>query len=69
MKGVSFGSNVEATKTEPDKNTYLVLHDLKGADRTPLTLTLPFQGGGKGWLLGPALLPAVDFRPPRSTRG
>jgi hypothetical protein len=26
------GSNVEATKTEPDKNTYLVLYDLKGAD-------------------------------------
>jgi hypothetical protein len=28
----AFGSNVEATKTEPDKNTYLVLHDLTGAD-------------------------------------
>jgi hypothetical protein len=28
----ALGSNVEATKTEPDKNTYLVLHDLKGAD-------------------------------------
>jgi len=26
------GSNVEASKTEPDKNTYLVLHGLKGAD-------------------------------------
>ena len=26
------GSNVEATKTEPDKNTYLVLHGLSGAD-------------------------------------
>src|SRR5215831_3801922 len=26
------GSNVEATKTEPDKNTYLGLHGLKGAD-------------------------------------
>jgi len=26
------GSNVEATKTEPDKNTYLVLRGLKGAD-------------------------------------
>jgi len=25
-------SNVEATKTEPDKNTYLVLHGLRGAD-------------------------------------
>jgi hypothetical protein len=28
----ALGSNVEASKTEPDKNTYLVLHDLKGAD-------------------------------------
>src|SRR5262249_18285820 len=28
----ALGSNVEATKTEPDKNTYLILHDLKGAD-------------------------------------
>src|SRR5262245_1807714 len=28
----ALGSNVEATKTEPDKNTYLVLRDLKGAD-------------------------------------
>ena len=28
----SLGSNVEASKTEPDKNTYLVLHGLKGAD-------------------------------------
>ena len=28
----ALGSNVEATKTEPDKNTYLVLHGLKGAD-------------------------------------
>jgi hypothetical protein len=28
----ALGSNVEATKTEPDKNTYLVLKDLKGAD-------------------------------------
>lgn len=28
----SLGSNVEAHKTEPDKNTYLVLHGLKGAD-------------------------------------
>jgi len=26
------GHNVEATKTEPDKNTYLVLKDMKGAD-------------------------------------
>src|SRR5262245_60045455 len=26
------GSNVEATKTEPDKNTYLVLRNLHGAD-------------------------------------
>ena len=26
------GSNVEAQKTEPDKNTYLVLHGQKGAD-------------------------------------
>jgi hypothetical protein len=26
------GSNVEAKKTEPDKNTYLVLHHQKGAD-------------------------------------
>lgn len=26
------GSNVEATKTEPDKNTYLVVRDLKGVD-------------------------------------
>ena len=28
----ALGSNVEATKTEPDKNTYLVLHGQKGAD-------------------------------------
>ena len=28
----ALGSNAEASKTEPDKNTYLVLHDLKGAD-------------------------------------
>ena len=28
----ALGSNVEASKTEPDKNTYLVLHDLTGAD-------------------------------------
>jgi uncharacterized protein DUF839 len=28
----ALGSNVEASKTEPDKNTYLVLLDLKGAD-------------------------------------
>jgi hypothetical protein len=28
----ALNSNVEATKTEPDKNTYLVLRDLKGAD-------------------------------------
>jgi hypothetical protein len=28
----ALGSNVEASKTEPDKNTYLVLHGLKGAD-------------------------------------
>jgi hypothetical protein len=28
------GSNVEATKTEPDKNTYLVLRGLRGADTT-----------------------------------
>jgi hypothetical protein len=27
-----FGSNVEATKTEPDKNTYLVLPGLNGPD-------------------------------------
>jgi len=29
----SLGSNVEATKTEPDKNTYLVLHGLNGPDK------------------------------------
>lgn len=28
----ALGSNVEASKTEPDKNTYLVLHGLRGAD-------------------------------------
>ncbi len=28
----AFGSNVEASKTEPDKNTYLVLRGLRGAD-------------------------------------
>jgi len=28
----AFGSNVEASKTEPDKNTYLVLRGLTGAD-------------------------------------
>src|SRR5262245_33501883 len=28
----ALGSNVEATKTEPDKNTYLVLRGLHGAD-------------------------------------
>jgi len=28
----ALGSNVEASKTEPDKNTYLVLHGLSGAD-------------------------------------
>ncbi len=30
----ALGSNVEASKTEPDKNTYLVLHGLKGAAPT-----------------------------------
>src|ERR1035437_6650105 len=29
----AFGSVVEATKTEPDKNTYLVLNDRVGGDR------------------------------------
>jgi len=29
----ALGSNVEASKTEPDKNTYLVLHGLHGADQ------------------------------------
>src|SRR5580765_243214 len=28
----ALGSNVEATKTEPDKNTYLIMHGLKGFD-------------------------------------
>ena len=28
----AFGSNVEASKSEPDKNTYLVLRNLRGAD-------------------------------------
>src|SRR5262249_56273393 len=28
----AFGSNVEATKTEPDKNTYLVLSNQSGPD-------------------------------------
>jgi hypothetical protein len=28
----ALGSNIEASKTEPDKNTYLVLHGLRGAD-------------------------------------
>jgi hypothetical protein len=28
----ALGSNVEASKTEPDKNTYLVMHGLHGAD-------------------------------------
>ncbi len=28
----ALGSNAEATKTEPDKNTYLVIPDLKGGD-------------------------------------
>jgi hypothetical protein len=28
----ALGSNVEASKTEPDKNTYLVMHGLRGAD-------------------------------------
>src|SRR2546427_4347366 len=28
----ALGSNLEATKTEPDKNTYLVLHGQRGAD-------------------------------------
>jgi len=28
----ALGSNVEASKTEPDKNTYLLLHGLRGAD-------------------------------------
>src|SRR5882672_7243531 len=28
----ALGSNVEASKTEPDKNTYLVMHGLQGAD-------------------------------------
>src|SRR5258708_17366538 len=30
----ALGSNVEASKTEPDKNNYLVLHGLKGAAPT-----------------------------------
>jgi hypothetical protein len=28
----ALGSNVEASKTEPDKNTYIVMHGLRGAD-------------------------------------
>jgi len=54
------GSNVEATKTEPDKNTYLILRGLKGADpRYDYGTHFLFQGhegpfggavGGKGYI-------------------
>ena len=33
----ALGSNVEATKTEPDKNTYLVLPHLSGPDHAYAT--------------------------------
>ena len=39
MVPTTAGSRVEATKTEPDKNTYLVLKGQKGAD--PCTITGP----------------------------
>jgi hypothetical protein len=50
------GSNVEASKTEPDKNTYLVLHGQRGADPNyDYGTHFLFQGheagtGGKGYI-------------------
>src|SRR5262245_40991167 len=50
------GHNVEATKTEPDKNTYLVLQDQHGADSNyDYGTHFLFQGhengqGGKGYI-------------------
>src|SRR5262249_2857287 len=51
-----FGSIVEATKTEPDKNTYLVLHGQRGADPSyDYGTHFLFQGheagaGGNGYI-------------------
>lgn len=45
----ALGGNVEASKTEPDKNTYLVLHGLKGADpRYDYGTRFLFQGHEAG---------------------
>ena len=50
------GSNAEATKTEPDKNTYLVLYGQRGADPSyDYGTHFLFQGhengaGGKGYI-------------------
>src|SRR5262249_50496513 len=52
----ALGSNVEATKTEPDKNTYLVLHAQRRADPNyDYGTHFLFQGheggnGGKGYI-------------------
>jgi len=50
----ALGSNIEATKTEPDKNAYLVLHGLKGADPNydygRRFLFQPHEGGPLGIL-------------------
>jgi hypothetical protein len=50
----ALGSNIEATKTEPDKNVYLVLHGLKGADPNydygRRFLFQPHEGGPLGVL-------------------
>ena len=52
----ALGSNAEATKTEPDKNTYLVLHGQRGADPSyDYGTYFLFQGhengaGGKGYI-------------------
>jgi len=52
----ALGSNAEATKTEPDKNTYLVLHGQRGGDPSyDYGTYFLFQGhengaGGKGYI-------------------
>jgi len=52
----ALGTNLEATKTEPDKNTYLVLHGQRGADPNyDYGTHFLFQGheggnGGKGYI-------------------
>ncbi len=64
------GHNVEATKSEPDKNTYLVVDGQHGADaslrlRHPLPLPGPRAGGRLGRELHHADQPRRRRGPPR----